>query len=158
MKKPHPFSTTWLALAVLTLLASLGGAEARKAKQYTLTGRLVVPETAGNVAWRVLAAPRLYAELPTAGHGPQSVTPEADGKFVLRGIDGGQQYVCAYVNGRLDVDSVVPVRLSGDDPPPPVTLKPKSPREQVERSSVGRRDLPSPPPYHAQIHIETSLR
>lgn len=118
-----------LALALAALLATLAG-ESAEATPHTLRGRLL-PVGPSTQDWRVVVAPRLFAELPPPSTGLRVARPRRDGSFSVAGVGDGRRFVCAYLGTRLDVESVVPVRLSPGTPSPQVTLKPNAPRSEV---------------------------
>jgi len=124
---------TWFALFVLLATVSVGAQEGGQPLN-VIQGRLVLEAGERPDDWRILAAPHLLAEWPRQVTGLMSATtPTAYGTFTLQCERTDWVYVGAYVNGRLDVESVVPIPLKSlQGPREPVLIKPKPPREKVE--------------------------
>ena len=123
----------WVAMAV-ALSAMLAGAAWAQETPVTLRGRLVLQGEDQPSRWRILAGPRLMAELPRDPDGkPLGTAPGEDGAFTVECAGPGFVLVCPYVGGRLATDGIVPVRLGGERPvPEEIALKPSPPREGVD--------------------------
>jgi len=117
---------TWSAILALTASA--------QETPVTLHGKLVLQGQDQPSRWRIVAGPRLAAELPRGADGqPLGVTPGDDGSFTVECSGPGFIYLRPYVDGRLATDGVMPVRLGGDRRvPEEITLKPSPPRERVD--------------------------
>ena len=142
--------------AVLSVLLTLGTAAAQGGGQQqnvTLNGALVLPEGEKPGDWQVAVGPRLLAELtPDTQTRASTAKPHADGTFSLQVTGSGQQYVCAYAGGKLDVDSVVPIRLApGGEAPTDLKLSPKAPRAQV--AFVLQREDGTPLGRKVKVHL-----
>jgi hypothetical protein len=142
--------------ALLSLPLTPGTTEAQEGGQQqnvTLNGTLVLPEGERPGDWRVAVGPRLLAELtPEAETRASAAKLNADGTFSLQAAGSGQQYVCAYAGGKLDVDSVVPIRLTqSGEAPKDLKLSPKAARAQV--AFVLEQDDGSPLGRKVKVHL-----
>ncbi|MFQ6133728.1 MAG: family 16 glycoside hydrolase [Armatimonadota bacterium] len=145
--------TAALMLVSLLLACELGAQDPGQELGTAIRGRLVLERRQRLSDWRVLAAPRLFPELPRDAAGrPAGTRPKANGKFVLERLAPGLVYVCPYVGGRLAPDSVVPVRVTQDqEPGEEVRLTAKSPRARVAFALV--REDGTPLGREVKVHL-----
>ncbi|MBV9868442.1 MAG: DUF1080 domain-containing protein [Abitibacteriaceae bacterium] len=107
------------------------GASAKAAA--TLQGHVEVAGQPLAKGWTVALLPQPTAML-TPGRTRQSlaVPLPADGKFVFKNVQAGPQYLCVFLDGRLDVDSVRRLTIEAGETRNNLVIKPSAPRADLE--------------------------
>ena len=117
-----------------------------------LQGRVEMEGQTRLAGWSVFAAPQPAAELPRDAAGqPVGAPVEADGRFTLRGVSEGWQYLGLYLDGHLDVASLQRLRLEIGETRRDLTLKPPAPRAKLELAL--RREDGKPLEQKVKVHL-----
>ncbi|MDH7568336.1 MAG: hypothetical protein QHJ73_01950, partial [Armatimonadota bacterium] len=115
------------AVLPLLLVWALQGVVSAAAQPLLVRGRVAAQGCPAS-DWKAALLPQPAPRLPA---GASAAAVDADGRFELA-ADAGPRFLCLYLDGVLDPDSVLPINLQPNVRYPDLLLKPAAPRLGVE--------------------------